>query len=110
MPLPEVVTSFEARFETVRTKMDHNKSIIPITWSGGTTEFAAQPPVLYSDPEHAISSWAALVNRDVEGSVLEWFQKPELIEYQVTIADKLGRHRVVNNRWAVKSQYQVING
>lgn len=120
-PLEEAVQTFEKLFLGVKYRAEHSKDI-PICWSGGLTkDINAQPPVLYSDPEHAISSWRtwamAAWNEKIgeQGSaqprpVLEWTQRPELIEYQITIADKIGRHRMVNNRWAVKSQFQVLNG
>lgn len=117
-PLESAVSSFEKLFKSTRLRAEHSKDI-PLCWSGGLTNLSAQPPVLYSDPDHAISSWRtwamSAYNEHLEQTspapslVLEWVQRPELIEYQITIADKIGRHRMVNNRWAVKSQFQVEN-
>lgn len=119
MTLDAVVKDFELLFFEVKTRPEHNKDIL-LVWSGGLTPFEPlpYPPVLYSDQEHAISAWrpwaqAARNEKFKTGEdklILEWFQRPELIEYQVTIADKHGMHRMVKNRWAVKSQFQVING
>lgn len=117
MSLDQAVRDFESKFAEVRTRVEHSKDI-PITWSGGLTGLTGDPPVLYADPDHAISSWKTWamaawndgLSKDKMNPSLEWTQRPELIEYQITIADKLGRHRAVHNRWAVKSQFQVING
>ena len=116
-PLELAVAGFEKLFVKVCKRDEHSKDI-PICWSGGLTDISGQPPVLYSDPDHAVSSWKTWATaawndklREQDGAtvppVLEWVQRPELIEYQITIADKLGRHRMVNNRWAVKSQFEV---
>ncbi len=118
MTLDAATKDFESLFFAVKTRDDLSK--IMLVWSGGLTEFEAYsyPPVLYSDQEHAISAWrpwamAARNEKFKTGEdklVLEWFQRPELVEYQITIADKRGMHRAVKNRWAVKSQFQVVNG
>lgn len=114
MSLADIVEKFEGIFKEVRLKVEHDKNV-PLVWSGGLTGLTAHPPVLYSDPDHAISSWntwaLASYNEALakDHNVLEWIQRPELVEYQITIADKIGRHRAVNNRWAVKSQFQVIS-
>jgi hypothetical protein len=119
MTLDAAIKDFERLFFAVKDRPERN-SDLPLVWSGGMSPFEAMPypPVLYSDQEHAISAWrpwamAAKNEKFVTGDekmVLEWFQRPELIEYQITIADKRGMHRAVKNRWAVKSQFQVTNG
>src|SRR5579859_5900665 len=109
MTLEDAVKDFESEFASVRFKPEHSQ--VPITWSGGVTGLTDPPPVLYSDPEHAISSWRGWASSPDFGpsrptkKVLVWVQSPELIEYQITIADRIGRHRMVNNRWAVRSQF-----
>lgn len=116
MTLDEAVHDFSTLFKGAKYHPAHSKEV-PIIWSGGLTKDTNDyPPVLYSDKEYAISSWKtwamAAWNEKVDQGdlVLEWYQRPELIEYSITIADKLGRHRAVNNRWAVKSQFKVTNG
>ncbi len=118
MTLDDATKQYEAKFKTVRTRAEHSKDI-PMVWSGGITiPSETYPPVLYTDQEYAISQWRtwafAAWNEKYdhfEGPpILEWVQKPELVEYMITIADKRGMHRAVSNRWAVKSQFQVING
>lgn len=106
MTLPDTIKEFEALFESVSSdpKQQFDRAI-PVLWSGGPRSFDEVSPALYASKDTAITEWLAAAKSVKEGPVLKWVVKPELLEFQVTIADRLGRHRAVNNRFAVKSQF-----
>ena|ERR1700759_2276086 len=125
MLLPGAVKEFESLFKSVsaRAAQQLDKEL-PVTWSGGQRRFDDTSAALYASQDLAITAWLDTarsyanvfnfheLNEGDEPSiqkkaVLEWVVKPELHEFQITIADKRGQHRLVNNRFAVKSQFVV---
>jgi len=106
MKLPAAVADFESLFSDVSKSSE--RSQIDLVCSGGVVSHDSVMPALYSSAERAVVSWlsAATSQKPPEHAKLEWFHYPELIEYQITIADRLQQHRLVGNRFAVKSQYK----
>lgn len=108
MILADAQSKFESKFEEVTAddKQQGDKDL-PVFWSGGKRGWEEPSAALYATKEMAVINWLDTVMSYAEGGNLKWILKPELIEYQITIADKLGRHRSVNNRFAVKSQFKM---
>lgn len=110
MLLPTAAKEFESLFKSVsaRTAQQLDKDL-PVLWSGGQRRFEDTPAALYATQDLAIEAWltAARSFATDRTAVLEWVLKPELHEFQITIAGKHGEHRLVNNRFAVKSQFVV---
>ena len=105
MTLSEAVACFEAAFDAVSSddKAQFVKDL-PVQWSGGEKAFGEPAWALYSTTKDAIDAWANAVY-GLHGKSLKWIVRPELMEFQITIADKIGRHRAVSNRFAVRSQF-----
>lgn len=108
MTLQDAVRDFESKFEEV-VRSYTVKSEVDLTCSGGKVPFDAVVPALYSSVERAVIAWRSCATSQHYPfcARLEWFQEPELIEYQVTIADRRQMHRLVNPRFAVKSQFTI---
>lgn len=111
MTLSEAIQSFEDNFEYVAylQKLDEDPKL-PLVCSGGVLEdVLGVLPALYSSEELAAEAWSWTCHSMVEGSenVLEWHYYPELVEFQMTMADRNGAHRLVTKRYAVKSQFKV---
>lgn len=106
MILSDAITEFESGFSSVvsdeKQQFDPAK---PVLWSGGPRGFLDTSWALYAMKDAAVAEWFEAAKSVTEGSKLRWIVRPELLEFQITIADKLGRHRAVNNRFAVKSQF-----
>lgn len=125
MLLSDAIAEFQSLFASVvvREKQQEDKDV-PVTWSGGQRKSSETSAALYATKDLALEAWlntaksyASVFNfvevsgsgksRTQKSAVLEWVLKPELLEYQITIADRFGQHRLVNNRFAVKSQFVV---
>lgn len=106
MTLDDAVKDFESRFKSVSTdvKQQYDRTI-PVLWSGGPRAFEEGSWALFAAKDAAVAEWLEAAKSIIEGSVLKWIVKPEILEFQITIADKIGRHRSVSNRFAVKSQF-----
>lgn len=106
MTLDQATKDFESSFSAITSaeKQQYERAF-PILWSGGPRAFEEPSWALYASKDAAIVEWFEAAKSVVEGSNLKWLVKPELLEFQITIADKNGSHRVVNNRFAVKSQF-----
>lgn len=108
MTLLAAIDQFERSFTRVRTRAAHDKTV-PILWSGGLADFDKAAPVLYPSSELAVKYWLETAMASTNCFViLEWLQRPELMEFQITVADKIGRHRMVDNKFSVKSQFTVM--
>lgn len=105
------VGEFERLFKDVINSDGDGKKDYPVIWSGGIVGFEGISPALFSSEERAINAWLATARQTLPKvkTTLEWLIKPELIEYQTTIADRKQRHRVVSDRYTVKSQF-LVNG
>lgn len=110
MTFEEAQKSFESKFSDVtHDEKQYGDKGLTVCWSGGTRTWEETSPALYATKEMAINMWLAEAEATkVEGTKLHWVLRPELLEYQITIADKMGRHRSVNNRFAVKSQFKGV--
>lgn len=64
-------------------------------------------PILYLDKELAVKEWLATAKTMVTGTKLVWVAKPELVRFQITMADNKRGHRIVSDRWAVRSKFVV---
>lgn len=117
MTLDAAIKEFEALFASVRSAPADTP--ISVIWSGGQRTADETAPALYATRDMALEAWVstarswACVDLDLEGTplsaaTLEWVLKPELIAYQITMADLKQRHRVVADRYAVKSQFRVV--
>jgi hypothetical protein len=111
MTLTEAIALFEAKFSSVTTddKAQYSKDH-PVCWSGGIRSFSDSAWALYATRDAAILDWLDAALSMAESGTLRWLVRPELMEYIITISDQKGQHRVVNNRFAVKSQFVVQNG
>lgn len=106
MTLSDAVALFEVGFASVTSDLKQQYDPAkPVLWSGGPRAFLETSPCLYAMRDAAVIEWLEAAKSVSEGSKLHWIVKPELMEFQITIADNLGRHRAVNNRFAVKSQF-----
>ena len=110
MNLDDAVKHFESKFEKVEpsTKVDEAHDMVRVC-SGGIANPEELLPALYSSEELAVEAWFEVANfhAGYARAKLEWVLKPELQTFQITMADKQGRHRLVSNRYAVKSQFKV---
>ena len=106
MTLMQAILDFEQSFpevtSDVRQQFDPS---LPVLWSGGRRAFTDPAWALYANKDDAIVEWLAAAKSVSKGSKLKWVVRPELMEFMITIADKNGAHRAVNNRFAVKSQF-----
>ena len=110
MTLAEAVEKFQTEFESVSSRERQQESKdFDMVWSGGVRKWDETSAALYATKDAAVTEWLRTANSIVhtDANVLEWVLKPELLEFQITIADRQGRHRTVNNRFAVKSQFIV---
>lgn len=107
MDLQSAVTGVETKCAAVLplekgTKVDH----LHVVCSGGTCANNEPVPILYLDKGKAIEEWfntaIAMVSAD---STLRWVDKPELVRFQITMADNKRGHRVVSDRYAVRSKF-----
>lgn len=100
---------FERSFSHVEQPHRHDKTV-PLCWAGGLTDFGKTPPVLYPTAERAIKAWEETAMSSTGTFYrLEWIQKPELQEFQTTIAEKGSGQRLVDNKFSVKSQFVVYS-
>ena len=106
MTLSDAVAQFESRFASVSSGVTQQYDpSLPVTWSGGRRDFPQPAWALYSTKDDAILAWLDTAVTFFHGGSLKWVVRPELLEFMITIADKNGAHRAVNNRFAVKSQF-----
>ncbi len=106
MTLSDAIQSFESGFSSVSSDQKAQfDPAIPVLWSGGPRAFNETATCLYAMRDAAIQEWFDAAVSLKEGSKLKWIVRPELLEFQITIADKNGAHRAVSNRFAVKSQF-----
>jgi hypothetical protein len=107
--LVSAMRRFEQSFAHVVHPHRHDNTV-PLCWSGGLTDFGKTPPVLYPTAERAIKAWERVAMSST-GTFhkLEWFQKPELQEMQVTIAVRGAGQRLTDNKFTVKSQFVVYS-
>lgn len=107
--LVSAMRRFEQSFANVVQPHRHDHTV-PLCWSGGLADFGKTPPVLYPTAERAIKAWERVAMSST-GTFhkLEWLQKPELQEFQVTIAERGAGQRLVDNKWSVKSQFVVYS-
>lgn len=100
---------FERLFAHAVQPHRHDKTA-PLCWSGGLTDFGSTPPILYPTAEQAVKAWeeTARCSTSIFHKV-EWLQKPELKEYQTTIAERGAGQRLVDYKWSVKSQFVVYS-
>lgn len=110
MLLSDAINEFQSMFASVSTreKQQEDKDVL-VTWSGGQRKSSETSAALYATKDLALEAWLNVARSFATDrkAVLEWVLKPELLEYQITIADRHGQHRLVNNRFAVKSQFVV---
>lgn len=111
MNLNEAIHNFESKFEgrvVPATSIDETPDL-PRVCSGGVIDKNELLPALYSSADLAIEAWLeqATSHAGYARAKLEWVLKPELLEFQITMADRLQRQRLVANRFAVKSQFKV---
>lgn len=108
MTLSEAVAEFEVLFEGVtHDERSQERKDVLVTWSGGQRQWGETATALYATEEDAISRWLETAKSVVSGGSLHWVTRPELLKFQITIADRIGQHRAVNGRFAVKSQFVV---
>lgn len=107
MKLVEAIKEFESFFPNIKAG-EENKDL-PKVCSGGLCGLGEVYPALYSSEERAIKSWLEVARANVpsKSTTLEWLSKPELIKYQITMADMKRGHRLVSDRFVVKSQFMV---
>lgn len=106
MTLDDAVKDFESGFSAVSSGVTQQfDPALPVLWSGGPRAFNETSWALYAAKDSAIVDWLDAAKSVSDGNTLKWVVRPELMEFQITIADRLGRHRAVNNRFAVKSQF-----
>lgn len=106
MTLPDAILDFEQSFSAVSSSLTQQfDPSIPVLWSGGPRAFTETATALYAMRDAAVVNWLDAAKSVKEGSKLKWIVRPELLEFQITIADKNGSHRAVSNRFAVKSQF-----
>ena len=107
--IEQATKDFEAMFESVRSRENLDGDLkLPYYYSGGICSHEEVAPALFSSSERAIKSWIDTVFPSASSyDTLEWVYKPELVSYQMTMADMKQRQRVVSNRYTVKSQFVV---
>lgn len=105
MTLDEAVNEFSSLFTSV-VDGKPSKEVIQIC-SGGVCPHGDVAPALFSNEERAIKAWLETAKANVPpGSTeLEWVSNPELVKYQITMADMRQRHRVAGDRFTVKAQF-----
>lgn len=109
MTLAEAIAHFSSQFTTVVPAVSKEQTMdLFCVCSGGITNDKDILPALYSSQELAIDAWleSAIFHAGYSRDKLEWIWKPELLEFQITIADRLQQQRLVANRFAVKSQFK----
>lgn len=111
MTLDEAIRNLESKFEgrvAPATSTDEAPDL-PRVCSGGVIDKDELFPALYSSKELAVEAWFEQATSHVgyARAKLQWVLKPELMEFQITMADRLQRQRLVANRFAVKSQFKV---
>lgn len=122
MVLSEAIKFFEGRFASVvpSTRVDEDPSL-PLVCSGGElSDVKGVMPALYSSESLAVEAWLAVAEEHVRLAdigrpgaavcsdlILQWIYRPELLEFQMTMADRNNSHRLVTKRYAVKSQMRV---
>lgn len=110
MDLVTATRNFEKLFKEVRSpvKKGEDTSKIKHVCSGGTCAQDEPVPILYLDREKAIDEWLETASGMVgESTVLQWIDLPELVRFQITMADHKRGHRVVNDRFAVRAKFTV---
>lgn len=105
MTLDDAVKEFQALFDVV--EVGKPDKTLPIVCSGGMCSQEQPAPALFSEEERAITAWLETARKEVPlgSKKLEWLRKPEVIKYQITMADIRQRHRVAGDRFTVKSQF-----
>lgn len=106
MNLSEAIAKFEAKFEKVQVQAKPDPDC-PVVWSGGIGPKDSVAPCLYRSKDVAVEHWLqeACHHIDSNDILLEWVEKPELITYQITMTDRRQMHRLVNDRYAVRSRW-----
>ena len=113
MELAPATKEFESLFEKVVQPPCSltNTSDLLVICSGGTCAQEAPVPILYLDKELAVKEWLETAQEQAKlianYSQLIWVSKPELVRFQITMADNKRGHRVVSDRWAVRSKFVV---
>lgn len=114
MTLSAATKSFESVFKHVRYGTEDTKSLYQC--SGGEIKSDGIQPALYATEELAVEAWGAMAKTWLEsridifedqGQTLEWGLQPELLDFQMTMADRHGAHRLVTKRYAVRSQMRM---
>jgi hypothetical protein len=107
--IDQATKDFESQFASVRSRENNDgDDKLPYYYSGGICSSDEVAPALFSSSDRAIESWIDTVFPCASSyDVLEWVLKPELVSYQMTMADMKQRHRVVSNRYCVKAQFVV---
>lgn len=107
MTLEKARRVLERKFKRVLPAKDSDGDPqLPVIVSGGEMKIHDIFPVLYSKEEDAIKAWVRQME-EVRGEVLEWVMEPEVECFLMTMADRLGRQRMVTSRYAVKCQMRV---
>lgn len=129
MTLSDAIKFFESRFKSVvpSTRVDEDPMLSLVCSGGELSDVKGVMPALYSSEDLAVEAWLCQVAKKVKlnegghtglnddgvppwkakGLVLEWIYRPELLEFQMTMADRNNSHRLVTKRYAVKSQMRV---
>lgn len=109
MDLSAATTEFQSLFISVIQPpcAIPDTSQLPVVCSGGTCAQEAPVPILYLDKELAVKEWLVTAKSVSKGSKLIWVSKPELVRFQITMADNKRGHRIVSDRWAVRSKFVV---
>lgn len=109
MELKEAVVEFEKAFASVEpAKAFPVEQIAGLTYvySGGTCAEGEPVPILYLNKEQAVDAWLSTARQHAgKATKLRWVVLPELVKFQITMADLKQRHRVVNDRWVVRSKF-----
>lgn len=109
MTLPEAKQFIECHFASVASldRRDPDPSL-PLVCSGGEIDVKGVMPALYATEELAIRAWREEADKKSNMfSDLEWVFGPELLDFQMTMADRNQSHRLVTKRYAVRSQMRI---
>lgn len=110
MDLSEACLKFEKLFEEIHQPEQFimtDTSQLECVCSGSTCAQDKPVPILYLDKIQAVEAWLETASIRATAGILRWVSKPELIKFQITMADNKRGHRVVNDRYAVRSKFVV---
>jgi len=111
MDLVAATREFESKFDTVESTKLTDTSHLDVVCSGGTCAENAPVPILYLEKEQAVKDWLTTATEKAgTAKVLKWVTKPELVKFQITMADNKRGHRVVSDRYAVRSKFIAEGG